>query len=72
MRLSNEEVLLRWPLDQHILTQGWHYNSGRSHNGIDLRTQIGNTAVSVKVGLLTRAMLVLWDYKEAIPDALPC
>ena len=45
MRLSNEEVLLRWPLDQHILTQGWHYNSGRSHNGIDLRTQIGNTAV---------------------------
>ena len=45
MRLSNGEVLLRWPLDQHILTQGWHYNSGRSHNGIDLRTQIGNTAV---------------------------
>ena len=42
MRLSNEEVLLRWPLDQHILTQGWHYPS---HNGIDLRTQIGNTAV---------------------------
>ena len=45
MRLSNGEVLLRWPLDQHILTQGWHYNNGRSHNGIDLRTQIGNTAV---------------------------
>lgn len=45
MRLSNGEVLLRWPLDQHILTQGWHYNSGRSHNGIDLRTQIGNTSV---------------------------
>ena len=43
MRLSNGEVLLCWPLDQHILTQGWHYNSGRSHNGIDLRTQIGNT-----------------------------
>lgn len=42
MRLSNGEVLLRWPLDQHILTQGWHYNSGRSHNGIDLRTQIDN------------------------------
>ena len=45
MRLSNGEVLLRWPLDQHILTQGWHYNNGRSHNGIDLRTQIGNTSV---------------------------
>lgn len=45
MRLSNGEVLLRWPLDQHVITQGWRYNSGASHNGIDLRTQIGNTAV---------------------------
>ena len=45
MILKNGEVLMRWPLDQHIVTQGWHYNSGASHNGIDLRTQIGNTSV---------------------------
>ena len=45
MRLQNGEVLLRWPLDQHILTQGWKYNNGNKHNGVDLRTQIGNTAV---------------------------
>lgn len=45
MRLSNGEVLLRWPLDQHILTQGWKYNNGNKHNGVDLRTQIGNTSV---------------------------
>lgn len=45
MVLSNGEVLLNWPLDQHVITQGWHYNNGRSHNGIDMRTVIGNTSV---------------------------
>ena len=42
MRLSNGEVLLRWPLDQHILTQGWYYNDGSLHQAVDLRTQINN------------------------------
>ena len=27
MRLSNGEVLLHWPLDIHVLTQGWYYNA---------------------------------------------
>lgn len=44
MRLSNGEVLLRWPLDIHVLTQGWYYNDGSLHQAIDLRTQIGNTS----------------------------
>lgn len=44
MRLSNVEVLLRWPLDIHVLTQGWYYNDGSLHQAIDLRTQIGNTS----------------------------
>ena len=44
MRLSNVEVLLRWPLAQHIITQGWYYNDGSLHQAIDLRTQIGNTS----------------------------
>ena len=42
MRLQNGEVLLRWPLDQHILTQGWYYNDGSLHQAVDLRTQIDN------------------------------
>ena len=42
MRLSNGEVLLRWPLAQHIITQGWYYNDGSLHQAIDLRTQIDN------------------------------
>ena len=29
MRLANGEVLLRWPLAQHIITAGWTYNDGR-------------------------------------------
>lgn len=44
MRLSNGEVLLRWPLAQHIITQGWYYNDGSLHQAIDLRTQLGNTS----------------------------
>lgn len=42
MRLSNGEVLLHWPLDLHVLTQGWYYNDGSLHQAIDLRTQIYN------------------------------
>lgn len=42
MRLSNGEVLLAWPLAQHIITQGWFYNDGSLHRAIDLRTQIDN------------------------------
>lgn len=41
MRLSNGEVLLHWPLDLHVLTQGWYYNDGSLHQAIDLRTQNG-------------------------------
>lgn len=37
MRLENGEVLLRWPLAQHIITAGWTYNDGSAHNAIDLR-----------------------------------
>lgn len=44
MRLSNGEVLLCWPLAQHIITQGWYYNDGSLHQAIDLRTQLGNTS----------------------------
>lgn len=44
MRLSNGEVLLAWPLAQHIITQGWFYNDGSLHRAIDLRTRIGNTS----------------------------
>ena len=34
MRLSNGEVLLAWPLAQHIITQGWFYNDGSLHKSL--------------------------------------
>ena len=41
MRLSNGEVLLHYPLDLHVLTQGWYYNDGSLHQATDWRTQNG-------------------------------
>lgn len=41
MRLSNGEVLLHYPLDLHVLTQGWYYNNGSLHQAADWRTQNG-------------------------------
>ena len=35
MRLSNEDVLLRWPLAQHIITAGWLYNDGSRMNPLN-------------------------------------
>lgn len=41
MKLSNGEVLLHYPLDLHVLTQGWYYNDGSLHQATDWRTQNG-------------------------------
>ena len=41
MRLSNGEVLLRWPLAQHIITAGWLYNDGSLHRALDFRAAVG-------------------------------
>ena len=41
MRLPNGEVLLHYPLDLHVLTQGWYYNNGSLHQATDWRTQNG-------------------------------
>lgn len=45
MRLQNGDVLLAWPLAQHVITAGWTYTSGAAHNAIDLRTQSGTSCV---------------------------
>lgn len=44
MRQANGTVLLRWPLDLHVLTQGMYSSSGVWHGAIDMRcNQNGNT-----------------------------
>lgn len=50
MRLSNGEVLLRWPLAQHIITAGWTYNDGSAHNAIDLRATVGTPVYAAEGG----------------------
>ena len=59
MRLTNGEVLLRWPLSTHIITAGWTYNDGSAHNAIDLRAAVG-TPVYASEGC-TVDQLQHWD-----------
>lgn len=40
MRLSNGEVLFRWPLDAHTITAGYYYSDGKLHRAIDLRAAV--------------------------------
>lgn len=50
MRLSNGEVLLGWPLGEHIITAGWTYNDGRAHSAIDLRAAVGTPVYAAEGG----------------------
>ena len=53
MRLSNGEVLLHWPLDIHVLTQGWYYNDGSLHQAIDMRAIVGTPVTAAEDGTLS-------------------
>ena len=59
MRLDNGEVLLRWPLAQHIITAGWTYNDGSAHNAIDLRAAVGTPVYAAEDGTVN--LTQLWD-----------
>ena len=50
MRLSNGEVLLGWPLGEHIITAGWTYNDGSAHSAIDLRETVGKPVYAAEDG----------------------
>ena len=59
MRLTNGEVLLRWPLSTHIITAGWTYNDGSAHNAIDLRAGAGTPVYAAEGGTVDQ--LQTWD-----------
>lgn len=59
MRLSNGEVLLRWPLSTHIITAGWTYNDGSAHNAIDLRAAVGTPVYAAEEGTVDQVQY--WD-----------
>lgn len=55
MRLSNGEVLLRWPLAQHIITAGWLYNDGSLHRALDFRAAVGTPVYAAADGTVETA-----------------
>lgn len=55
MRLDNEEVLLHWPLDEHIITAGWLYNDGTLHRALDFRAAVGTPVYAAEDGTVTLA-----------------
>ena len=66
MRLSNEDVLLRWPLAQHIITAGWYYNDGSLHRALDFRAVVGTPVYAAEAG--TVATAYHWNGKRTQGD----
>ena len=61
MRLSDNTVLMHWPLNNHIITAGWTYNDGSAHNAIDLRASVGTPVFAAEPGTVN--MVQYWDGK---------
>lgn len=59
MRLKNGDVCLAWPLENHIITQGYIYNDGASHKAIDMRAIIGTPVFAAEDGDVATAYK--WD-----------
>ena len=66
MRLSNEDVLLHWPLAQHIITAGWLYNDGSLHRALDFRAAVGTPVYAAEGG--TVAIAYRWNGKRTQGD----
>ena len=66
MRLSNDEVLLRWPLAQHIITAGWLYNDGSLHRALDFRAAVGTPVYAAEGGTVETAYR--WNGKRTSGD----
>ena len=66
MRLSNGEVLLAWPLAQHIITAGWLYNDGSLHRALDFRAAVGTPVYAAADG--TVAIAYRWNGRRTQGD----
>lgn len=66
MRLSDNTVLMHWPLNNHIITAGWTYNDGSAHNAIDLRASVGTPVFAAEPGTVN--MVQYWDGKTIKGD----
>ena len=66
LRLSNEDVLLRWPLAQHIITAGWLYKDGSLHRALDFRAAVGTPVYAAEGGTVETAYR--WNGKRTQGD----
>lgn len=55
MRLQSGDVLLAWPLAQHIITAGWTYTSGAAHNALDFRASVSTPVYAAEAGTVVTA-----------------
>lgn len=61
MRKNNGDVLLQWPLEQHIITAGWTYNNGSAHNALDFRAAVCTPVYAAEDGVVNQVQS--WDGK---------
>lgn len=57
--MMNDNICMGWPLACHTITQGWYYNNGAKHNGIDLRAAIGTPVFAAEDGVVK--LLHVWN-----------
>lgn len=54
--MSNNDVLLHWPMAQHIITAGWLYNDGSLHRALDFRAAVGTPVYAAEDGTLYKCV----------------
>lgn len=52
MRLKNGDVLLRFPVNNPIVTAGWVYNDGSRHGATDFRAAVGTPVYAAEDGVV--------------------
>lgn len=62
MRRSDGEVVLEWPLLNHIITAGWTYNNGSAHRALDFRAVVGTPVYASESGMVDQVQY--WNGKS--------
>lgn len=62
MRRSDGEVVLEWPLLNHIITAGWTYNDGSAHRALDFRAVVGTPVYASESGTVDQVQY--WNGKS--------